>query len=65
MLKEAIRIVLIVEKDSEQRPIYYTSKALHGREVRYQKMENLAYAIVLVSRRLKTLLLHSSNCNLH
>ena len=52
--EEMVGIVLIVERNGEQKPIYYISKVLHGIEVRYQKNEKLAYAIILVSRRLKS-----------
>ena len=31
---KAIRIVLIVEWDGEQRPVYFISKVLHGVEIR-------------------------------
>ena len=51
--EKVIRTVLIVKRDGEQKPIYYTNKVLHGIEVMYQKTEKLAYAIVLASRRLK------------
>ena len=45
--------MLIIKRDSKQRLIYYTSKVLHVGKVRNKKIEKLAYAIVLASRRLK------------
>ena len=33
--KEAMGTVLIDERNVEKKPMYYTSKALHGAEVRY------------------------------
>ena len=51
--EEAIGTILTVERDDEQRLLYYISKVLHGVEVRYQRIEKLAYVVVLASRRLK------------
>ena len=51
--KEAEGTLLIVKKDGEQRSVYYMSKVLHSVEVRYQRIEKLAYVIVLAFRRLK------------
>ena len=51
--EEAVGTILIVERSDEQRPVYYISKVLHGVEERYQRIEKLAYAVVLASRRLK------------
>ena len=51
--EEAVGIVLIVKRNSEQKSMYYTSKVLHGAEEWYQRIEKLAYAVVLASRRLK------------
>ena len=51
--EEVVGIVLTVERDGEQNLVYYNNKVLHGIEMRHQKIEKLAYAIVLASRRLK------------
>ena len=51
--EEATGIVLIVERNGEQKPMYYTSKVLHGAKERYQRIKKLAYAVVLASKRLK------------
>ena len=48
-----VRIVLIVKSNGKQKSVYYTSKVLHGVEERYPRIEKLAYAVVLASRRLK------------
>ena len=45
--------MLIDKRYGEQKLVYYTSNALHVAKVRYQKIEKLAYAILLTSRRLK------------
>ena len=34
---EAMETMLIIERNGQQRPVYYTNKVLHGSEVRYQK----------------------------
>jgi ribonuclease HI len=44
----------LVRKDSEiQKPVYFTSKALHGAEERYPRIEKLAFALIVSARRLK------------
>ena len=44
---------MIKEEDKVQRPVYYTSKALRGVEVRYPQMEKLAFALITTSRKLR------------
>ena len=53
MFEKVVRTMLIIKWDDEQKPVYYTSKALHGVELWYQKIENLSYEIMLAARRLK------------
>ncbi|XP_077242546.1 uncharacterized protein LOC143883065 [Tasmannia lanceolata] len=36
-----------------QRPVYYVSQILHDVELRYQKVEKIAYALVLAARKLR------------
>ena len=36
-----------------QKPVYYTSRALRGVEVRYLLMEKLAFALITASRKLR------------
>ena len=38
---EEVRTTLIVERNGEQKLVYYTSKFLHGSKVRYQKIKKL------------------------
>ncbi|XP_061348347.1 uncharacterized protein LOC133293760 [Gastrolobium bilobum] len=51
--EEAISAVLIKETDKDQEPIYFTSRALQGAEVRYQKLEKVAFALLITTRRLR------------
>ena len=45
--------VLIKEEDKVQRPVYYINKVLLGAETRYLRIEKLAYALIIVARRLR------------
>ncbi|RDX70519.1 hypothetical protein CR513_50232, partial [Mucuna pruriens] len=49
-----VSIVLIQEREGEQRPVYFTSKVLKGAERRYQKIKKAALALVITSRRLRS-----------
>ena len=44
---------MIREEEKVQKPVYYTSQALHRAEERYLPMEKLAFALVTVARKLK------------
>ncbi|XP_058766110.1 uncharacterized protein LOC131639642 [Vicia villosa] len=50
---EAVSAALIRETPEGQKPIYFTSKALKGPEVRYQQIEKFVLALKTASRRLK------------
>ncbi|CAL5202632.1 unnamed protein product [Lathyrus oleraceus] len=50
---EAVSAVLIRETDEGQKPIYFTSKALQGPELRYQQIEKVALALINAARRLR------------
>ncbi|XP_058753186.1 uncharacterized protein LOC131626387 [Vicia villosa] len=50
---EAVSAALIRETPEGQRPIYFTSKALHGPEVRYQQIKKVGLALVTAARRLR------------
>ncbi|XP_058783680.1 uncharacterized protein LOC131658400 [Vicia villosa] len=50
---EAVSAALIREVEDGQKPVYFTSKALQGPEVRYQQIEKIALALVTVVRRLR------------
>jgi hypothetical protein len=49
----AVSSVLVREESSKQRPVYFTSKVLHGAEERYPRIEKLAYALVISAQRLR------------
>lgn len=49
----ALSAVLIREDEERaQKPVYYVSKVLHGAELRYSRMEKLALALLMASRKL-------------
>ncbi|XP_016164307.1 uncharacterized protein LOC107606801 [Arachis ipaensis] len=50
---EALATVLVREEGKTQQPIYFVSKALQGAELRYSKLEKVAYALLTSSRRLR------------
>ncbi|XP_077249397.1 uncharacterized protein LOC143888897 [Tasmannia lanceolata] len=45
--------VLVREEHSQQKPVYYVSKVLHDAEVRYQRVEKLAYALIMAVKKLR------------
>ena len=45
--------VLVQEVGKEQKPLYFISKVLHGAEVRYQKIEKVALAIISSATKLR------------
>ena len=49
----AVSSALVREDHGTQRPIYFTSRALHGAEERYPKIEKLAFALMVSARRLR------------
>nr|XP_025674675.1 uncharacterized protein LOC112775317 [Arachis hypogaea] len=50
---EALAAVLVRVEGKTQQPFYFVSKALQGTELRYSKLEKLAYALLTSSRRLR------------
>ncbi|XP_072094127.1 uncharacterized protein [Arachis hypogaea] len=50
---EALASVLVREEGRTQQPIYFVSRDLQGAELRYNKLEKLALALLISSRRLK------------
>jgi ribonuclease HI len=50
---ETVSATLIRETTEGQKPVYFTSKALQGPELRYQCIEKIALALVVVARRLR------------
>ncbi|XP_057725573.1 uncharacterized protein LOC130941176 [Arachis stenosperma] len=49
----AVSSVLVAEKGKTQQPVYFVSKSLQNAELRYLRLEKLAYALVLSARRLR------------
>lgn len=49
----AVSAALVQEFGKEQRSVYFVSKVLHGAEVRYQKIEKLALALVTTTCKLR------------
>jgi hypothetical protein len=45
--------MLVREDLGVQKPVYFTSKALHGAEERYPWIEKLAFPLVILARRLR------------
>ncbi|XP_058725909.1 uncharacterized protein LOC131597216 [Vicia villosa] len=50
---EAVSAALIRETPEGQKPIYFTSKALQGPEVRYQQIKKVGIALITAVRRLR------------
>ncbi|KAI3739905.1 hypothetical protein L2E82_30317 [Cichorium intybus] len=50
---EAISAVLTVERERQQRPVYFVSRALQGSELCYPKLEKLFLALIYAARRLR------------
>ena len=51
--EETLATVLIKETSKDQSPIYYVSKALYDFELNYNKIEKLAYSLLMASRKLR------------
>jgi hypothetical protein len=49
----AVILVLFREESGVQKPVYFTSRALHGAEGRYPRIEKLALALITSARRLR------------
>jgi hypothetical protein len=50
----AVSLALVREDLGIQKLVYFTSKALHGAEERYPRIEKLAFALIVLARRLRT-----------
>lgn len=49
-----VAVSLVLIKDGHgQIPVYYTSRALHGVELRYLPLEKLAFALITTTRKLR------------
>ena len=53
MTSKSISVALIRETQEGQQPIYFTSKALQGTELRYQQIKKNSLALVNAARRLR------------
>jgi hypothetical protein len=49
----AVSSALVKEDAGIQKPVYFTSKALHGAEERYPRIKKLAFALVISAKRLR------------
>ncbi|XP_077228501.1 uncharacterized protein LOC143861456 [Tasmannia lanceolata] len=49
----ALAAILVREEHSQKKPVYYVSKVLHDAEIRYQRVEKLAYALIMATRKLR------------
>nr|KYP68807.1 Retrovirus-related Pol polyprotein from transposon 17.6 [Cajanus cajan] len=49
----AVSAVLVQEREGTQVPVYFVSQVLQGAEVRYQKIEKLALAILVTAQKLR------------
>ena len=53
MSETAISAALIREEDIKQLPVYYVSKAFQRAEFRYPRIEKIAFALIVASRKLR------------
>ena len=49
----AVSAALIKEEGKKQLPVYYVSQAFQGAESRYPKIEKVAFALIVASRKLR------------
>ena len=49
---EAVSAALVRDTEAGQTPIYFADKALQSSELRYQKIEKVAFALLTMARRL-------------
>ncbi|XP_015942775.1 uncharacterized protein LOC107468047 [Arachis duranensis] len=49
----SVSAVLVAENNKTQQPVYFVSKSLQNAELRYPKLEKLAYALIFSARRLR------------
>ena len=53
MSASAVSAALIREKGKKQLPVYYVSQAFQGAESRYPRIEKIAFALIVASRKLR------------
>ena len=49
----AVRAALIKEEGKKQLPVYYVNQAFQGVESRYPRIEKIAFALIVASRKLR------------
>ena len=49
----AMSVALVWEEDRKQFPIYYVSQAFQGAEAKYPRIEKIAFALIVASRKLR------------
>ena len=49
----AVSATLICEEAKKQLPVYYVSQAFQGAESNYPRIEKIAFALIVVSRKLR------------
>ena len=49
----AVSSALIKEEEDVQRLVYYTSQAFQGAKTNYPRLEKIAFALIVVSRKLR------------
>ncbi|GKE19090.1 reverse transcriptase domain-containing protein [Tanacetum coccineum] len=57
--REAVSAVLLMERDSQQLPIYFVSRALQALEINYSSMEKLVLALVAGFRIVEQMRVHN------
>ena len=50
---KVVSVALIREEDKKQLPVYYVSQAFQGAEFGYPKIEKIAFALIMASRKLR------------
>ena len=53
MLETAVSAALIREGERKQLPVYYVSQAFQRAKFRYPKIEKIAFALIVASRKLR------------
>ena len=49
----AVSAALIRKKDKKQLPVYYVSQAFQGAKAKYPRIEKIAFALIIASRKLR------------
>ena len=53
MSETAVSAALIREEERKQLPVYYVNQAFQGAEFGYPKIEKIAFALIVASRKLR------------